>query len=233
MADLQSLLKYQQVDAKLKKIEQEVSGCEERKKFSQARKFLENASDKLDAMDAKAVDLKRIAQVLTKKYLEMNEILKELSNVDELIASGADVTFYVKNAQSLNEGLKALKSDINGLITKINAASDEYKKLKSQTIKMQKQYNEYKEKFFAFKDSKKAETEEITKELAAIEKDISPEVMQKYKNKRKESIFPVLCPLKNNRCSMCGMDLPLASHSKLSGGNIIECDNCHRFIYTE
>ncbi len=233
MAELQSLLKYQEVDSKLKRIEQELATCEERKKYFQARKFLENASDKLDQIDARALDLKHMAQILTKKYLEMNEILKDLSNIDELIASGADVTFYVKNAQALSDGLKALKSDINGLINKINEAAEEYKKLKSNTIKMQKQYNEYREKFYAIKDSKKAETEKITAQLQEIEKNISPELISRYKNKRKESIFPVLCTLKNERCAMCGMELPLAAHSRLSGGNMIECENCHRFIYEE
>lgn len=233
MSDLQSLLRYQQVDAKLKKIEQEIATCDERKKLSQARKFLENAGDKLDAIDAKALELKHIAQILTKKYLEMNEILKEFSGIDELVASGADITFYVKNAQALSDGLKALKADINTLIGRINAASEEYKKLKAQTIKMQKQYNEYREKFASVKEARKAETDKINAELAEIEKSISSDIFAKYKTKRKESVFPILCPLKNDRCSMCGMELPLAARSKLSGGGVIECDNCHRFIYTE
>lgn len=231
MADLQSLLKYQEIDAKLKKIEQEISGCDEKRKYFQARKFLESAGEKLDAIDARALELKRIAQILTKKFIEMNEILKEFSNVDELISDGGDIAFYVKNAQALSDGMKALKTDINGLIDKINDADAEYKKLKSQTIKMQKQYNEYKEKYGAVKESKKGESESIQKELAELEKNISPEVMVKYKNKRRESIFPILCQIKNDRCSMCGMELPLASMNKLNGGEVIECDNCHRIIY--
>jgi len=234
MSDLQALLKYQTIDTKLKKIEQEISSCDEKRKYIQARKFLENAGEKLDAIDARALELKRLAQILTKKFIEMNDILKEFSNVDELISDGgADVAFYVKNAQALSDGMKALKADINGLIEKINNADAEYKKLKSNTIKMQRQYNEYKEKYNAFRDSKKSETEAIQKELADLEKSVSPDIMTKYKTKRKENIFPVLSPLKNDRCSMCGMDLPLASRNKLSGGGVIECDSCHRFIYTD
>lgn len=233
MAELQALLNYQEVDSKLRKIEQEIAFSEEKKKYFQARKFLEGASDKLDAMDARAVELRRIAQVLTKKFIEMNDILKDFSHVDELLEGGADISFYVKNAQALSDGMRALKADINTLIDKINATAEEYKKLKAQTIKMQKQYNEYKEKYAALKDAKKEETAAILKELASIEKDISPEMMNRYKMKRKENTFPILCSLKNERCSVCGMELPLASRSKLSGGNVIECDNCHRMIYSE
>jgi len=234
MTELQALLKYQETDGKLKKIEQEIYGSDERKKYSQARKFMEGAGEKLDALDARAVELKRVATVLTKKYLELNDVLKEMnSELDEEFPDGADMTFYERNAQGLSDGIKALKNDINALIEKIKAAQDEYQHLKSQTIKMQKQYSEYKERFGKMKENHAAETEKITAELTALEEGITKENLQRYKNKRKENIFPVFVPMKNDRCSMCGMDLPIALRSKLEGGGLIECDSCHRFIYSQ
>lgn len=234
MTELQALLKYQTTDGKLKRIEQKVSGCEERKKYVQARKFIENAGERLEALDARAVELKRIATVLTKKYLELNDVLKEMNaELDEEFPEGADMSFYERNAQGLSDGIKALKNDINGLLEKIKSAQDEYLKLKSQTIKMQKQYSEYKERYNKIKEEHGAESDAITAELAALESGISKENMARYKNKRKENIFPVFVPMKNNRCSMCGMDLPIALRSKLDGGGLIECDSCHRYIYSE
>lgn len=233
MTELQALLKYQETDAKLKKIEQEVNGSDERKKYVQARKFMENAGEKLDSLDARAVELKRIATVLTKKYLELNDVLKEMSaELDEEFPEGADMSFYERNAQGLSDGIKALKNDINGLVEKIKAAQDEYQRLKSQTIKMQKQYSEYRERYNKIKEEHSKETAEITASLASIEAGISAENMARYKNKRKENIFPVFVPMKNDRCSMCGMDLPIALRSKLEGGGLIECDSCHRYIYS-
>jgi len=233
MTELQALLKYQETDAKLRKIEQEVNGSDERKKYAQARKFIENAGEKLDSLDARAVELKRIATVLTKKYLELNDVLKEMNaELDEEFPEGADMSFYERNAQGLSDGIKALKNDINGLVEKIKAAQDEYQRLKSQTIKMQKQYTEYKERFSKIKEEHSGETEEITAILSSLEEGISKENMARYKNKRKENIFPVFVPMKNDRCSMCGMDLPIALRSKLDGGGLIECDSCHRYIYS-
>jgi predicted nucleic acid-binding Zn-ribbon protein len=55
--------------------------------------------------------------------------------------------------------------------------------------------------------------------------------MQKYQMKRKEKLFPVFVELQNSRCSKCGMELPLAAQSRLTGGGTIECDNCHHVIY--
>lgn len=234
MTELQALLKYQETDRELKKIEQAVYGSDERKKYAQARKFMESAGEKLDMLDARAVELKRIATVLTKKFLELNDVLKEMNaELDEDFPEGADMSFYERNAQGLSDGIKALKNDINGLVEKIKAAQSEYQRLKSQTIKMQKQYTEYKELFTKLKEEHSAEIEKITAELAELEKGISEEKMLRYKNKRKENIFPVFVQMKNDRCPMCGMDLPIALRSKLDGGGLIECDSCHRYIYSE
>lgn len=232
MTELQALLKYQEIDGKLRKIEQEVYGSDERKKYHQARKFIEGAGERLEALDARAVELKRIATVLTKKYLELNDVLKEMNvELDEEFPEGADMSFYERNAQGLSDGIKALKNDVNGLLEKIKAAQDEYQKLKAQTIKMQKQYSEYKERFAKLKEEHGSSAEEITAELSSLEADINKDTILRYKNKRKENIFPVLVPMKNDRCSMCGMDLPIALRSKLEGGGLIECDSCHRYIY--
>ena len=49
MAQLQAILKYQEIDAKIYKIERELSASEERKEYVKVKKFLESAPEKLDA----------------------------------------------------------------------------------------------------------------------------------------------------------------------------------------
>jgi predicted nucleic acid-binding Zn-ribbon protein len=57
--------------------------------------------------------------------------------------------------------------------------------------------------------------------------------MEKYKNKRKEKIFPIYVKIQDKRCSFCGMELPLVAVNKLTGDVTIECDSCHRVIFKE
>ena len=230
MAILQDLLEYQKVDAELRKIEQEIAQSEERKKFAQAKKFMETAAEKLEAQDKHAVELRRVAQTLTARYMEIKETITEYAALDEIDTVGGDVSFYKRSAQSLVDSLKALKAEINKLVAEIEAACEEYKKMKEKTIAMQKQYKEYNEKYKELKASRAKEVEEISKRLAEIAKKIPADMLEKYKAKRKERIFPILVPLKENSC-ICGMDFALAQQSKLKGGNVIECEHCHRFIY--
>ena len=232
MSVLNELLEYQTEDAELRKIEQEIAASEARKKYVQAKKFMETAGEKLEAQDRRAVELRRTAQGLTARYKEINEAIKEYTAIDESTEDEGQVSFYKRSAQSLADNLRALKGEINKLVSEIEGACEEYKKMKEQTIAMQNQYKEYSEKFKETKNSRAAEVAEISKRLEKIGKNIPAETLEKYKQKRKERIFPILAPLTNDRC-ICGMDFAIAQQSKLSGGNVIECEHCRRFIYKQ
>ena len=233
MSQLQAILNYQEVDTKLYKLEREIAGCDERKEYVKVKKFLETAPEKLDSLEVKANALKAEAASLAQQYEHTEETLKDFENLDELVVGGADIAFYKKNAQSIVDQLKKIKADINALAANIKALDTEYQKLKKQVISAQKQYGEVSEKYKAVKASREDERLAIEKELAAIAKDIPAEVLEKYKNKRKEKIFPIVGEMVGMRCPFCSMEPPLAARSKLTGGATIECDNCHRIIFSK
>lgn len=233
MAQLQAILNYQEVDTKLYKLERELAGCDERKEYVKVKKFLESAPEKLDALEVKANSLKAEAANLAKQYERTEETLKEFDHLDELVTSGADIAFYKKNAQSIVDQLKKIKADINALVANIKALDAEYQKLKKQVISAQKQYGEVSEKYKAVKASKEGERLAIEKELSEIAKDIPAEVLEKYQTKRKERVFPVVGEMVGGRCPFCSMEPPLAARNKLTGGATIECDNCHRILFSK
>ncbi len=225
------LLEYQKVDERLRRIEQEMAASEERKKYVQAKKFMEAARERLEAQDRHAVELKAMREELIRRVDDTTKAIAEYNDLDEMLEeSGGDLSFYKKNAQALAERLRAIKADLNALIAEITRASEEYEKFKKQTIAMQRQYKEYSEKFKALRNSRADEVREINAQLAALAEKIDPAIIERYQSKRKERIFPVIVPLNNWMC-MCGMELPLLHQSELAGGNMIECEHCHRIIY--
>ena len=230
MANLQEILKYQAADRKLYAIERELAASDERKEYMKVKKFMEAAPEKLDSLENKALALKTEAAELTKKYEEAEGTLKEFENVDELVDGGADISFYKKKVQAIMDKLKKLKADLNALTANITATSAEYQKLKKQVISMQKQYKDAQEKYNAVKAAKEPERKEIEKELAEIAKNIDEEFLVKYKTKRKERVFPVVGEVVGGMC-ICGMEVALATRNRLSAGETVECDNCHRIIY--
>ena len=229
---LDELLRYQEADGKLRAVEQAIPATEERKKYASARKFLEKAPEKLEALDAKAVELRHMFEQLEKKYAELADTIKDYENLDEMIGEqGGEISFYKKSAQQISDNLRGLKNEINRLISLIETASAEYQTAKKQTIAMQKQYKEYKEKYAAVKQSHADEIAAIEAEMAEIAKSVPKDQLEKYKAKRKEKMYPVVCEVKGNRCSQCGMELSIAELSKLASGNAIECDSCHRTLF--
>ena len=228
---LQAILKYQETDAKLYKLEREIAGCDERKEYVKFKKFLEAAPEKLDALEVKAAALQSEAAEITQKYNRAEEALNDFEHLDELITSGADIAFYKKKAQALADQLKKLKADLATLTANIKATDEEYKKLKKQVLSAQKQYAEATEKYKAVKAAREPEKKALEAELAKLEKDVSAEMLETYRTKRKEKIFPVVVELASNRCPCCSMEPPLAALNKLTGGAFMECDNCHRVIF--
>lgn len=233
MTQIEKLLKYQEEDSKLLKIERDAATSEEWKNYSQSKSFLTKAPEKLDAMDAKARELETDLQKINKKYQEIAETLKDFENLDDLVEEGADISFYKKNATQLQEKLKSLKAEINALSKTIKDADEEYKAMKKKTIAVQKQYTEHAAAYQEYKKGVLAEMDKIREELKTLSSDIYPEVMKRYEIKRSERIFPIICAVAGDRCSKCGMELSIAGKEKIAHGEVTECENCHRFLYKQ
>lgn len=233
MSQLKAILQYQETDAKLYKLEREIAGCDERKEYVKFKKFLEAAPEKLDSLEVKAAALQSEAAELTKQYTRVEEALNDFEHLDELVTEGADIAFYKKKAQALVDQLKKLKADFATLTANVKATDEEYKKLKKQVLAAQKQYGEASEKYKAVKTSRDPERKALEADLAKIEKDVPPQMLEIYKTKRKEKIFPVVGELVGMRCPFCSMEPPLAARNQLTGGASIECDNCHRIIFSK
>lgn len=231
MTQVEKLLKYQEADSRLLKVEQKLNSSDERKKYMQSRSYLTKASEKLDQIEAKAQELKNNIDRLNTKYSELAETLKDFDNLDELVEQGNAISFYKRSAQSLADDLKALKGEINSLTAAIKEQVDEYQTLKKNVIAAQKEYPKLQAAFKAYKDSVQTEADEINKELKQLAKDIDADILKKYQAKRSERVFPILCKLNGDVCPMCGTSLSIAEKESAALGKVIECENCHRFLY--
>jgi predicted nucleic acid-binding Zn-ribbon protein len=233
MAQVEQLLKYQTEDSKLLQIERDAANSVERKNYVQAKAFLTKAPEKLEALDGTARELATVLEKLKKNYNEIAETLKEFENLDELVEGGADISFYKKSVTGVADQLRSIKGEINSLVKSIKDCDEEYQSLKKKTITVQEQYKQYKVAYQEYKNAKQAEIDGIQKTLDELAKGIDEDVMKKYQAKRSERIFPILCAVKGDRCSKCGMELSILGKEKLSSKGVTECDNCHRFLYKD
>ena len=214
---LDKILAYQEVDKKLRDIELELAKSEERKKAHAAQTFLKSVNEQISALDKRAEELVAKYASLNSTYAKLEEEIKEYDGLE--VGDDLDQVVYIKKkAQTLSSEIESLAAAIEAVAGEIKGVLKEFSRINN-----------------ALKDSKKDEIDGIRKELAAIEKQIPEDVMEKYKQKRKDRIFPVLNKAtelgKSGIYCACGKDLPDAQQRQLKGGEIVECESCHRLLY--
>ena len=99
MSVLQDLLEYQKVDARLREIEQSIAASDVRKKFLQAKKFMESAREKFESQDKRAQDLRRLRDDLSRRAEEIGKLLK--LGIDGLFCPGGNAGIIAAYVLSL------------------------------------------------------------------------------------------------------------------------------------
>ena len=228
------LLEYQNIDAKLREIETEISQSEERKKAVAAQNFLKSVNDNLALLEKRAEELVGKYNESISLYKRLNEEISEYGDVEEY-DDAEQLNYIKKKSQGLLDEINNLSNGIEQISKEMTAVLKEFSQLKAKTKEAKSQYSEFVPKYNALKASKEDEIKKIKAELAKIEKDIPKEDMELYKIKRKDKIFPVLYAVqvfgKKPHCSRCGTEFPMACFDSLKKGSLVECDSCHRLVY--
>ncbi len=230
---LEAILKYQTRDSDLKRIENELSGSEERKKAVIAKKFLENVEDNLDRLDARAAELAAAFEGASEKQTKIKEQQDEFARALETVEDDTEAHYLLKKAEELLTKIKQLGEEAAKISAELQSVMKDYKILKNNTKAMQSQYAENGKKYNELVAARKEEKEKIEKELAELRKNVEPALMEKYLKKRADKIFPVLFEVKGEVCGACNMQLPLSEITRLKNGEVIECDQCRRLLYKE
>ena len=229
---ISKLLNYQQTDLKLKELESELGGSEERKRAVSAKKVIEGAGDTLAKIEARAEELTVLYENLVNLNKEIQEKIKDFEPAINGASDEGEIAYLIKKADELSSKIAKLEKEINALSDDMKGVIQNYLTLKKNNEKARAEYEEYGAKYKELKAKKEPEIKKIKEELALLEKEIDADLIAKYKAKREEKIFPVLVKLEgDNRCSKCKMELSLASVSKLNTQTFIECEYCRRLIY--
>ena len=228
---IEALLKYQETDKKLRQIEVELAGSEERKKAAAAKKFLDGVEESVAKLDQRAGELYAAFSATEAELNTIKEQEKEFKNALEGASDEGSAGYLLKKTEEILAKIKQLSQELNKISAEIQAVLKDYSKVKDNTRVAQAQYAEFGKKYNELKASKKDEIDAIEKELNELKVNVDPALMEKYEKKRKEKIFPVVFELRGNVCGACNMEMPAAEISRLKKGEIIECEQCRRLIY--
>ena len=234
---INDLLEYQKVDGELREIEVSLSGSEERKKAVTAQNVLKNANDNIVRLDEKAAELAKQYENLKALYERLKDSQSDYESIIDSCEDINEINYLKKRAQILTDEINSLVESIENLSKEIKGVLEEFSRLRADTKKATAVYKEFAPKYSELKASKEEDMAKIKVKLAKIEKKIPEDVMDSYKRRRKDKIFPILYPAdmsgKTAHCGRCGTELPMAYSDNLKKGELVECDSCHRLLYSE
>ncbi len=233
MIMVKALIAYQTQDAKLREIEKTLSGSEERKKMSSAKKYLLGVEENVTKLDDRALELKGIYAKTAEEQKKLQEQQIELAETLGTIKDEKEASFLIKKADELIAKIKALNSEASKIAEEIKVIVAEYDKIKATTRAAQTQYKENADKYKELEGSLKDEKEKIEKELSNLKKDVDATLMERYLKKRADKMYPIIFAVKGNSCGACRMELSMSDMNKLKNGEVIDCEQCGRMIYLE
>lgn len=226
---MNELYKYQQLDIELKKIEKKFTGSEYNKKIHASKETAKKSQMRMLAINEEAKklteEINKITQVkakgleLVKKYTETN-----LDNLQE-----KDCIDIVNKIKPIMKNLDELITRLNILENSMKKYLEEFDSCKKQVISSKKVFDENKVELDKLKQEVEPETVGIKEAMLKQEKNINPELLQKYKNAKREGVFPVIVKLTDGKsCGYCRMAQSIHKLDDIKTKGYTECEQCHR-----
>ena len=228
---LQNILAYQEIDKHLMKIENLLGSSEERKIAARAKSFLEESAKNAARMEQRAEELLNMYNDARKAYEENAQLIREYDATVATLKSSDEAAYLVKKVNQALDNIKALEKELAAIQKDMEDLAKAFNDFRAKYNAAGKEYVENREKYEKLKQEYAPAVKELKAKLDEQAKNIDPQILEKYLKRRADRIFPVLVEVRGNMCGGCSMEISLKEMDKLRSKKIIECENCHRFIY--
>ena len=227
------ILKYQEKDSQLYKLEKELEQNEDKKIANQMISIVRDMQNKSSALEQEA-------EVVVKEFEKFQQKSKEISLKAHNLAEIKIDSLSSEEAEKLIEETSEISNALTQIEKKCVAQAEKVSNILSEFEESKKKFGLARSKHSFHKSSYeqaylkvKPTIDALKQELSLIEKELPSTVVAKYKLVRQDKIFPVFVPLMSKSCGGCAMELSTNKIETLKQKGFIECENCHRQIYIE
>lgn len=229
--EINKILEYQTLDSELFKLEKSLRENADKKTASQMQNNAKIAQERSYKLDEKAKELQKEYYNAKNQYAIQKKKMDEIFAKDMDKLSNEEVDKLIKLQEKLSQNLSILERSFAKLAENMNALLSDFNKTKNAFQMAKEQFALSKQKFDKAQNDAMPKKQELAKKLSALEKGIDNKIIEAYKKRRAENIFPVVVSLAGNCCGGCRMELSVANLSKLKEDGILTCEHCHRIIY--
>ena len=231
--DINKILEYQKLESELFKIKKANRDKKDKKIANQMQQNAKVAQERSFKLDEKAKELEKEFSTAKAQYEIQRKKMEEVFAKDVDTLSKEEVEKLVKLKDKLSQNLAILERNFAKLAENMNSLLSDFNKTKNAYQMAKEQYGKSRQNFDKAQSDVQPRKEEIAQQLKQLEKGIDPKIVEAYKKRRSENIFPVVVPLTSNCCGGCRMELSMANLSKLKDEKVLTCEHCHRIIFAK
>lgn len=231
---MKELWKYQEIDIELKKVEKKVNASEYIKKVNFSKEQARKAQNRMLEINTEskriAEDIEKIISVKAKGI----DLVQKYVETDINGLSEKDVLGLANKIKPIKKNLDELISRLVSLENRMKKLLEEFENCKKQVISSKKVHDENKVLLDKLRAEMEPEIEVARQKLQKQEKNVKPELLQKYRNLKREGVFPVLVKLQDGKnCGYCRVEQSMGKKEKLKINGYTECEQCHRIIIAD
>jgi len=228
---MKELWNYQEIDMELKRVEKKVNSSEYLKKVNYSKEQARKAQNRMLEINSESKkiseDIEKIISVKNKGI----ELVKKYTETNTNGLSEKDVLALANKIKPIKKNLDELISRLMVLETRMKKLLEEFDNCKKQIMTSKKIHDENKTLLDKLRAEIEPEVEIVRQKLQKQEKNVKPELVQKYRNLKREGIFPVLVKLQDGKnCGYCRVEQSMHKLEKLKLSGFTECEQCHRII---
>lgn len=225
---IQEILKYQQIDGELRKLEKQLAELPERKKAAELQNNLKAGQTRLTVVEQNA---QKSTENFAKAKAYYDDLLIKIETLSKAIADAdldkvRDLQRAKNNFYQMIDKLEKELSKINAQLTMVN---NEYNSIIKNAKLAKTQLDTLKVKFTEAKQMLEPQIAKLKTELVAQAKKLDKNILDKY-NAKRESKFPVFVRNINGTCGGCRMAISASKMREFNNSEYIECENCGRII---
>lgn len=228
---MKTMLKYQELDGEIIRLENELSQNEGRKNAIKMQQTLKDYQTKLLQLNQKAQNLvaefDKYREIFNSMAENLEVVNKNLSQKDEKKLEG-----LIEANDAIANNLLRLEKKINDVLAECDKVQNEYNNIMKSARAAKSSLEKSKTEFGVAKAETEQKIAGIRAELAELEKTADKTLLQKYKQKRNEKANVFVLEI-NGKCGGCRMEISAEKKAKLKADGRIECENCGRIIYTK
>ena len=235
MSDVTSLLRLQEIDLALLRIENQLKKMPEQERLAKIAEAKKRVSAQLSRVIGERKDVEMdIAELEERHSMLMAKVEEVRSTADERVRNYRQVNDLEAQLTSLAKKIEKCEFELGPLMDRLEAlkASEAHGiELASQ---LDGQETALREQFRKNTIHMREEVQRLLAERAQIVSDLEPGLMERYEAARKRFSGLAVERLKGNIPTTCRVKLQPGAFQELMRGPVItECPYCHRILITE